>query len=155
MLGDPALIDSVWHRADTNLKDKGVYPKALGSHFLLHRIDGKLVGVSYITIGHKYLESGYFMYDTDYKFLNLGVMSVVREIEYMRLVHKRYNPLMEFYMLSDLSVNCPKVNYKLNYQPGFVQCPRTKREMPFEAVKATINVIAGLPIEDKQMMPHI
>mmetsp|Transcript_37278 Transcript_37278/g.49037 ORF Transcript_37278/g.49037 Transcript_37278/m.49037 type:complete len:87 (-) Transcript_37278:820-1080(-) len=86
MLGDPLIIDQVWHSADIDLRDQGLYPRALGSYFLLHRIDGRLVGVSSIIIGRKYFESSYFVYDTDLKFLNLGVTSVVREIEYMRYI---------------------------------------------------------------------
>ena len=115
MLGDPQMLDEVWHSADRGLKDQGVYPKAKGSYFLLHRLDGKLVGCSYIMIANKYFESGYFMYDTDYKFLSLGVMSVIREIEYMRLIAKEHNPAMKEYMLGDIVTTCPKVNYKLNY----------------------------------------
>lgn len=120
MLGDSNLIDALWHSEDYNLRDHGIYPRALGAYFLLHRLDGKLVGCSVLTIANKYLESGYFMYDTDYKFLNLGVMSVVREIEYMRMVQKHFNPRLDSYMLGDIVVTCPKVNYKLNYQPGYV-----------------------------------
>lgn len=71
-------------------------------------------------MGCKYFESAYFIYDTDMKFLNLGVMSVVREIEYMRHIMKHHNPNMTSYMLGDIVVTCPKVNYKLNYQPGYV-----------------------------------
>ena len=155
MLGDPLLIDAVWHQGYYNLADQGVYPKVLGSYFLLHRIDGKLVGVSVIIISKNYLESAYFIYDPAFKFLNLGVMSVIREIEYMRLIRKHHNPNLKFYMLGDIVTTCPKVNYKLNYQPGFVFCPRTKKEMPYETVIDTMNVLAGLPIVDKQMMPHI
>ena len=82
---------------------------------MLHRIDGKLVGASFIAIGRRYLESGYFIYDTDLKFLNLGVMSVIREIEYMRFINKGFNPDLQYYMLGDIVSTCPKVNYKLNY----------------------------------------
>ena len=86
MLGDASLIDTMWHAMDSQLRDQGVYPKALGNYFLLHRLDGKLVGVSNLILGRRYFESAYFMYDTDYKFLSLGVMSVIRELEYMRLI---------------------------------------------------------------------
>ena len=49
------------------------------------------------------------------KFLNLGVMSVIREMEYMRYIIKNHNPGLKSYMLGDIVVTCPKVNYKLNY----------------------------------------
>ena len=68
-----------------------------------------------VCIGNRYFESSYFIYDTDLKFLNLGVMSVIREIEYMRMINKNHNPELQLYMLGDIVLTCPKVNYKLNY----------------------------------------
>ena len=111
-------------------------PRVLGKYFLLHRIDGKLVACSMLLIGKRYLGSKYFIYDTDYKFLNLGVMSVIRELEYMKLLIKLQgqSSKLEKYMLGDVSLSCPKLSYKLNYQPGYIQCPRTKRELPFAQV---------------------
>lgn len=92
MLNDILMTDSVWHSKDFNLRDLGIKPKSLGSYFLLHRLDGNLVGMSSITIAKKYLESSYFAYDTDYKFLNLGVMSVIREMEYLNFLRKHHFP---------------------------------------------------------------
>jgi arginyl-tRNA--protein-N-Asp/Glu arginylyltransferase len=71
-----------------DLKPKGplgLYPGKGGFH-INHRIDGKLVAVSFVDITTKYFNSGYFIYDPDYAFLNLGVVSVIKEIEYMRFV---------------------------------------------------------------------
>ena len=42
-------------------------------------------------------------------------MSVIREIEYMRMINKNHNPELQLYMLGDIVLTCPKVNYKLNY----------------------------------------
>ena len=40
---------------------------------------------------------------------------------------------------------CDKVNYKLNYQPGYILCPRTKATVPYEKVKEQIGLIAMYP----------
>lgn len=44
---------------------------------------------------------------------------------------------------------CPKVNYKLNYAPGIVICPRTKVDLFWDDVKETTTVYEGLPIAEK------
>ena len=96
-----------------------------------------------LLIGKRYLASKYFFYDTDYRFLSLGVMSVVRELEYMLKIRQGgLNPHLERYMLGDATLACPKVSYKFNYQPGYIQCPRTKRELPYSLVKDSIAVFS-------------
>lgn len=67
-------------------KDEGVYPYAMGTYHMYHRIDGKLVAFGVIDITKRFLNSAYFVYDPDYKFLNLGVVGAIRELEYMRLI---------------------------------------------------------------------
>ena len=48
-------------------------------------------------------------------------------------------------------LNCPKVNYKLSYQPGFLICPRTKRMVPFnEEVKQKVIKYSKMPIKFKK-----
>ena len=50
---------------------------------------------------------------------------------------------------------CPKVNYKLNYQPGMVICPRTKVDLYWNDVKETTTVYEKLPIEEKSQLPYL
>ncbi len=92
---------------------------------MYHRIDGKLVAVGIIDITHTVLNSAYFMYDPDYKFLNLGVVGALMEMQYINMLReKQYSPNLRYYHLGELSMKCPKVNYKLNYQPGgLILCP--------------------------------
>lgn len=78
-------------------KDEGVYPDALGTYHMYHRIDGKLVAFGVIDLTKKYLDSCYFVYDPDYKFLNLGVVGAIREIEFMRMIARDYNPALTYY----------------------------------------------------------
>ena len=60
-------------------------------------------------------------------FLTLGVVVAIREFEYFRLLKEKYIPTLRYYQLGEMVVTCPKVNYKLNYKPGLVICPRTKK----------------------------
>ena len=59
---------------------------------MYHRIDGKLVAVGVIDICKEMMSSNYFIYDPDYLHLNIGIVGVIVEIEYMRMVRERFNP---------------------------------------------------------------
>ncbi len=52
-------------------------------------------------------------------------------------------------------LTCPKVNYKLNYKPGFVLCPRTKTVVAVDAVMDQMKMIASLSIEEKRALPYV
>jgi arginyl-tRNA--protein-N-Asp/Glu arginylyltransferase len=59
------------------------------------------------------MDSGYFIYDPDYKWLNLGIVGALREIEYMRKFRRLGDKQrFKWYVLGDIVVSCPKVNYK-------------------------------------------
>lgn len=92
-------------------KDEGVRVIE-GSYHMYHRLNGKLVAVGNIDILRQCFNSGYFLYDPEYRFLNLGVVGALKEIEYMR---KLKSPQLVWYILSDMVPVCPKVNYKIQY----------------------------------------
>lgn len=144
-------IDEKWHP----WKDEGIYPQAMGTYHMYHRIDGKLVAFGVIDICRRFFNSAYFVYDPDYKFLNLGVVGAIREMEYMRMVKKRFNSELHFYQLGEMVPCCPKVNYKMNYQPGMVICPRTKRDIWWADVQDQAKILEQLPIAEKQEYPWV
>ena len=47
---------------------------------MYHRIEGKLVAFGNLDFLHNYANSGYFVYDPDYRFLNFGVVGALREL---------------------------------------------------------------------------
>ena len=101
------------------------------------------MGVNDIT--NSILNAQYFIYDPDYNHLCLGVVGAIHEIEFMKKIQKNYNPLMRYYQLGELVFNCPKVNYKLNYKPGLLICPRTKEMVNFDDVKDKVIHYSKLP----------
>jgi arginyl-tRNA--protein-N-Asp/Glu arginylyltransferase len=103
----------------------GIYP-GKGSYHFYHRIDGRLVAVGNIDLSTTILNSQYFIYDPEFQFLCMGVIGAIHEIEYMKMIQKTFNCEIKYYQLGELVLNCPKVNYKLNYKPGLLICPRTK-----------------------------
>jgi arginine-tRNA-protein transferase len=121
--GLPCKPEMVGIDGDREFKDEGIYPGP-GSYHMYHRINGRLVACGVIDICDEVLNSAYFMYDPSFKKLNLGVIGALIEIEYMKLIQQKYNPKMRYYHLGELNINCPKVNYKLNYGPGaLILCP--------------------------------
>lgn len=115
---------------------------------MYHRLDGKLVAVGSLDILYNVVNSGYFIYDPEFKFLSLGVVGAIREIEFMRkmrLTSQGY----KWYVLGDMVSVCPKVNYKLQYQPGYILCPRTKKELLYNSVAQTVTHLSQLPIASK------
>jgi len=67
-------------------KDEGVFPAALGSYHMIHRIDGQIAIVGVIDITADCLSSVYLYYDPKYEFLNPGTLSAIREIEFIKKV---------------------------------------------------------------------
>ena len=144
-------IDKKYH----TFKDEGVYPDALGTYHFYHRIDGKLISVGVVDITKRFFNSAYFIYDPEYMFLSMGVVGAIREIEYCNFIKKNYNPDLVFYQLGEMVSCCPKVNYKLNYQPGMIICPRTKKDLMWDDVKDATKVFEGLSSTEKAALPFV
>ena len=53
------------------------------------------------------------------------------------------------YNLSDLVLNCPKVNYKLNYKPGFILCPKTKQWVNYDDIKHKVINYSKMTLKEK------
>ena len=116
---------------------------------MYHRINGELVAIGVIDITQNYFNSGYFITKSKYSYLNLGVIGALIEIKYAQELKKLWLPSLENYLLGELVVDCPKVNYKLNYQPGEVLCPYTKTWVPFSVCKDEIYKIAKMTKKEK------
>lgn len=91
------------------------------------------------------MSSQYFIYDLDYKFLYLGVVGAIHEIEYLKMVQKRFNPDMKYYVLGSVMLNSPKYVYKLNYKPGMVLCPKSQKFIPFAQAEPKIKAYQTMP----------
>ena len=136
-------------------KDEGIFP-GHGTFHMYHRIDGKLVALSVIDILKETLVSCYCIYDPDLNFLSLGVITAIREFEYIRLLKSKYVPTLKYHQFGEMVITCPKVNYKLQYKPGLVICPRTKNLVPLDDnCLNQIKLIASLPIQEKLALPYI
>ena len=94
-----------------------LYPKYYGTYNLIHRIDGKIVAVTVWDILPNYYP--------EYSFLDLGVITVIREIEYMKSFQKLIDKNFIFYSLGEMCQSCQKLKYKGNYFPTEIMEPYT------------------------------
>ena len=105
----------------SNIKEKTkhpeLYPEFYGTYNLIHRLDNKIVAVTVIDILPHTLISEYCYYDPDYSFLDLGVFTVIREIEYMQSFNSLIDNNFIYYTLGEMSEIVKKLKYKGNYRP--------------------------------------
>jgi len=116
-----------------DVKPKGSLGKNPGKGYfhILHRINGDLVACSMIVILEEYFCTLYFMHDPEFAFLNLGVISVQKEIEFIRFLNDEHGHNIKYYMLGDVTVNCSKLTYKFHYGPGQVLDPYSLKWLDF------------------------
>jgi hypothetical protein len=63
------------------------------------------------------LSSVYLYYNTDYKFLDMGVLTAILEIEYARSFHDLIDSNFQYYTLGFFNENIQKLRYKGFYDP--------------------------------------
>jgi len=102
-----------------------------GSFHLHYRIDGKLIAVGVVDILPSGLSSVYFFYDTDYKFLSPGVLSAIKEIEYV----KSFNSYrFRYYYMGFYIESCKKMKYKGDFHPSELLCPASYVWVPLDDI---------------------
>jgi arginyl-tRNA--protein-N-Asp/Glu arginylyltransferase len=119
--GTTDLIDNKGIKlpSDLNKKTKHpeMYPKKYGTYNFIHRLDGKIIAVGIWDILPTSLSSVYLYYDTDYQFLDLGVFTAIREIEYVKSFHDLIDNNFKYYMMGFYCETVQKLRYKGFYQP--------------------------------------
>ena len=119
--GESNLIDNIGIKLPNDLHKKvkypEMYPKKYGTYNFIHRIDGKIVAVGIWDILPTSLSSVYLYYDTDYQFLDLGVFTAIREIEYMKSFHDLIDKNFKYYMMGFYCETVQKLRYKGFYEP--------------------------------------
>jgi arginine-tRNA-protein transferase len=78
---------------------------------VLYFVDKKLVGVDLIDITDDGISSIYFFYDPDFAHLSLGVFSLLKQIEFAKLLNKKW------IYLGYWVDGCKSFAYKTNFKP--------------------------------------
>ena len=115
----PLIKKRIKKPQDFYLKTKHpeLYPDFYGTYNLIHRLDGKIIAVTVIDILPNYLNSLYCYYDPDFSFLDLGVYTAIREIEYAKSFNELIDKNFIYYSMGEMSHSVSKLRYKGNYFP--------------------------------------
>lgn len=100
-----------------------LHPENFGTYDLIHRIDGKIVAVGILDILPNAISSVYLYYDPDLSFLNLGIFTAVREIEYIQFLKSTFDENIKYYAMGFFSYTCQKLKYKGEYFSTELLCP--------------------------------
>lgn len=69
-----------------------------GSYHQLYRLDGKLIAIGILDVLPYCLSSIYFIYDPDYSFLNIGIVSSLMEIKWVQEISANFPQLHYYYL---------------------------------------------------------
>ena len=117
VFGTTNLIDNKGIKLPSDLEHPEMYPKKYGTYNMIHRIDGKIVAVGVWDLLPTSLCSVSLYYDSDYKFLDLGVVTAIKEIEYVKSFHDLIDNNFKYYSMGLYCETAQKLRYKGNFQP--------------------------------------
>ena len=124
-----------------------------GTFHYQYYLDGKLLMVAVMDILPTYLSSVYVYYDPDYRWLELGVYSALREIEMVQLL-SRHKPEFQYYCMGYYVHNNPKMVYKGRYRPSFLLCPDTYCYAPIEIARPKLDVAKYSRLNEEAWEPE-
>lgn len=123
---------------NTKTKHPELYPSSYGTYNFIHRIDGKIIAVGVWDILPTSLSSVYLYYDPKFSFLDLGVFTAIREIEYVKSFNELIDHNFKYYMMGFYTNTCGKLKYKGEYHPSEILDPFTMNYVPLDEVKDII-----------------
>ncbi|VDK34380.1 unnamed protein product [Taenia asiatica] len=98
----------------------------------------KLIAVGVLDLVPGGLSSVHFFYDTCYKFLRLSTYSALREIAFIRDLHRTFGSRVAAYAdpmqytLGSYVHSCAKMQYKTHFSPSRLICPDTYTMVPLQ-----------------------
>jgi hypothetical protein len=101
------------------------------------------------------ISSVYLYYDPEYSFLNLGVFSAIREIEYLRHLRKNLSPEFKYYCLGFYCHTCQKMRYKGQYYPSQILCPVSLNFVDIKKVEKQLDTNKYTQICDDPKNPEV
>ena len=156
--GQSNLIDNIGIKLPNDLNKKvkhpEMYPKKYGTYNFIHRIDGKIVAVGIWDILPTCLSSVYLYYDTDYQFLDLGVFTAIREIEYVKSFHNLIDNNFKYYMMGFYCETVQKLRYKGFYEPTELLDRYTMNYVYLKDIQNLIKDGKNHKLCDKPMNPN-
>ena len=118
-----------------------------GSYHQQYYLDGHLIMVGVVDILTNCISSKYLYYDTDYDYLNLGVVSALNEIKLVRQLHSS-NPSLRYYCMGYYNHTCQKMRYKGQYTPSSLLCTATNTYVSIEKCLPKLDTLKYMKLAD-------
>ena len=145
------LVDSCLEKEDA---PAGSSLPGLGTYHNEVRLDGELVWVGVLDILPQGLSSVYLFYDpAKFEWLSPGVLSALREIEFVRHAQQTTDAFRWYYMGYWIP-SCPKMRYKGDYRPSELLCPTSLAWFALADVEAGIDAArdGGRSLDDLRQL---
>jgi arginyl-tRNA--protein-N-Asp/Glu arginylyltransferase len=116
-----------------------------GSFHVRYTLDGQLFAVGVVDVLPRCLSSVYLFFDPAFGTLSPGVLSALKEIEWVRQVAASV-PELEYYYMGYYIHTCPKMKYKGDFKPSEILCDETKHWVLAETAQAVLDAAQGSTI---------
>lgn len=113
-------------------------PKGYGSFHIRYCLAGRLFAVGVVDVLPQSLSSVYLFFDPAYSALSPGVLSAVKEIEWVQQVSISV-PHLQYYVMGYYIHTCPKMAYKARFKPSEIMCDETKHWVPADRATAILS----------------
>ena len=117
---------------------KKIFPKKYGTYNFFHKIDGKIIAIGVWDILPTSLSSVYLYYDPEYSFLDMGTLTAIKEIEYVKSFHDLIDSKFKYYVMGFYIDNCVKMKYKGHFHPTEILDPFTLNFVNLDDVRNII-----------------
>jgi arginyl-tRNA--protein-N-Asp/Glu arginylyltransferase len=113
-------------------------PQGYGSFHIRYSLGGRLFAVGVVDILPQCLSSVYLFFDPAYSQLSPGVLSAVKEIEWVQQM-SQVTPRLKYYVMGYYIHTCPKMAYKAAFKPSEIMCEETKHWVPASCATAALS----------------
>jgi arginyl-tRNA--protein-N-Asp/Glu arginylyltransferase len=120
-------------------------PCGFGSFHQQYWMDGRLIAVGVIDVLPRSLSSKYLFWDPDLAALSLGRLASLLEIEWVQQM-QQFCPSMRYYLLGFYLHSCPRMQYKADFAPSDLLCPKTHCWVPIDRVQSALESGARPPV---------
>ena len=127
-----------------------------GCYHMEYYLDDKLIAVGVVDFLPHGFSTVYFYYEPILRKLKFGIVSSLLEIDYIKELNKSF-PEFKYYYMGFYIHNCDKMNYKGDFNPGLLLCPKSLSyqiltpELKSKIENGLVEISEGTQEKDPQM----
>ena len=124
-----------------------------GSYHQQYWLDDNLIMIGVLDIIPRGVLCNYLYYDPDVRFLAPGVYSALREIAFNQELYQ-CNPSFQYYYMGYYVHDCPKMNYKSQYDSAYILCSESLVYLPLERARVRLDEMMTKRKDDETLSKH-